>query len=468
MRPTPIIREIPLTLPPAEVFSLFAQQPYSVFLDSGVDTSGMGRYSFIARDPFLVFSSKEQTIHIEDKSGRRTFEGNPFDELKRLLTIYNTQKVPGLPPLTGGIIGYFGYDMGYLLETIPRLSIDDLNNPDCILGFYDTVLIFDHHTNKYYIASNGFPEQNETTRRTRAEERIDELAALVAAAKPLSEPKPQTPEGQYYSNFSREGHCNMVQKGIDYIAAGDIFQVNLTQRFNAKVTVPPYELYRYLRHINPAPFASYLNFGEVIVASASPERYMLVTDRMVETRPIKGTRPRGKDPESDKQLSEELLASEKDRAELVMIIDLERNDLGRVCEFGSVRVPDLIRLEQHATVFHLVSTVVGKLAEGKDVIDLVTASFPGGSITGAPKVRAMEIIDELESVRRSIYTGSIGYIDFNGDTDLNIVIRTFIIKGDRAYYQMGGGIIADSVPELEYEESLDKARALMKALGYQV
>lgn len=468
MRPTPIIKEINLTLPPAEVFALFAQQPHSVFLDSGMDKNGMGRYSFIARDPFLVFSSKEKTIRIEDRSGCKTFEGNPFGELKRLLNIYKTRKVPGMPPLTGGIIGYFGYDMGYHLEIIPGLSTDDLNNPDCFLGFYDTVLIFDHYDCKAYIASTGFPEQDEAARCKQAEARIAELAALVAQAKPLPEPKPQVPEGQYQSNFTCEGHCAMVQKGIDYIAAGDIFQVNLTQRFNAKVTVPPYELYRYLRHINPAPFASYLNFGEVIVASASPERYLLVTDRMVETRPIKGTRPRGKDPESDKLLGEELLASEKDRAELVMIIDLERNDLGRVCEFGSVRVPDLIRLEQYATVFHLVSTVVGKLAEGKDIIDLITASFPGGSITGAPKVRAMEIIDELETVRRGIYTGSIGYIDFNGDADLNIVIRTFIIKGDRAYYQMGGGIIADSIPELEYEESLDKARALMKALGYQV
>lgn len=468
MYPTPIIREIPLALPPAEVFALFAQEPYSVFLDSGKDNNGLGRYSFLARDPFLVFSCKGSTIHIEEKGGGRTFEGDPFTELKCLLTKYKTQKLPDLPPLTSGIIGYFAYDMGYLLEDIPGVSIDDLNNPDCILGFYDTILIFDHHTHKAFIAASGFPEQQEELRQQRAKARMEELAALAAQAKPLPEPKAQQPAGEYQSNFTRQGHCDMVQKGIDYIAAGDIFQVNLTQRFTAKVTVPPYELYRYLRHINPAPFAAYLNLEEVIVASASPERYLLVTDRMVETRPIKGTRPRGKDAESDRQMREELLASEKDRAELVMIIDLERNDLGRVCEFGSVRVPDLIRLEEYATVFHLVSTVVGKLSDNKDVIDVITASFPGGSITGAPKVRAMEIIDELEPVRRSIYTGSIGYIDFNGDTDLNIVIRTFIIKGDQAYYQVGGGIVADSVPELEYEESLDKARALMRALGYQV
>ena len=468
MKPTPMIREITLTLPPAEVFALFAQQPYSVYLDSGKDINGMGRYSFIARDPFLVFSSKGQTIHIREKGVDWSFAGNPFAELQQLLKVYKLQKVAGLPPFTGGIIGYFGYDMGYLLENIPSLSVDDLDNPDCVFGFYDTVLIFDHHTDKVYIAANGFPEQDEVSRCKRAEARMDELAAFVVQAKPLPEPKAQIPDGGFQSNFTRQGHCDMVQKGIDYIAAGDIFQVNLTQRFHAKVTVPPYELYRYLRQINPAPFASYLNFGEVVIASASPERYLLLTDRIVETRPIKGTRPRGQDPDSDRKLREELITSEKDRAELVMIIDLERNDLGRVCEFGSVRVPDLIRLEEYATVFHLVSTVVGKLSTGKDVIDLVTASFPGGSITGAPKVRAMEIIDELERVRRSVYTGSIGYIDFNGDADLNIVIRTFVIKGDRAYYQVGGGIIADSVPESEYEESLDKARALMKALGFQV
>ncbi|WP_371371587.1 aminodeoxychorismate synthase component I [Sporomusa aerivorans] len=468
MKPTPTIREITLSLPPAEVFALFAQQPNSVYLDSGKDINGMGRYSFIARDPFLVFTSKGNTIHIKEKGETQSFTGNPFGELQRLLNIYKMQKLPGLPPLTGGIIGYFGYDMGYLLETIPALSVDDLDNPDCVFGFYDTVLIFDHHTSKVYIAANGFPEREESARCKRAEERLQEMTALVAQAKPLPEPKAQIPEGEFASNFTRQGHCDMVQKGIDYIAAGDIFQVNLTQRFHAKLTVPPYELYRYLRHINPAPFASYLNFGEVIIASASPERYLSLTDRVVETRPIKGTRPRGHDAESDRQLREELINSEKDRAELVMIIDLERNDLGRVCEFGSVKVPDLIRLEEYATVFHLVSTVVGRMSEGKDVIDLVSASFPGGSITGAPKVRAMEIIDELESVRRSIYTGSIGYVDFNGDADLNIVIRTFVIKGDRAYYQVGGGIVADSVPELEYEESLDKARALMNALGYQV
>ncbi|BBB89823.1 MAG TPA: aminodeoxychorismate synthase component I [Methylomusa anaerophila] len=466
MKPSPIIHEINVSQPPATIFAQFANEPYSVFLDSGMDLNGMGRYSFIARDPFLVFSSKERTIHIKTRDGSRSFAGNPFSEIKQLLAAYRTEKIPGLPPFTGGVIGYFGYDMGYLLETIPEFSGDDLGNPDCVLGFYDTVLIFDHHTGKAYIAANGFPAKEENARKLRAKQRIKELAELATAAKPLPEPAPPIPDGDYTAVFTKEVYCDIIRRTIDYIAAGDIFQANITQRFSAKLTVPPYDLYRYLRHINPAPFASYLNFVDVVVASASPERYLLVQDGMVETRPIKGTRPRGADPESDRQLRAELLASEKDRAELVMIIDLERNDLGRVCEYGSVKVPDLIRLEAYPTVFHLVSTVVGKLRPDKDVIDLIVGSFPGGSITGAPKVRAMEIIDELEPVRRSIYTGSIGYIDFNGDADLNIVIRTFVIKNGQAYFQAGGGIVADSVPELEYQESLDKARALIRALGY--
>ncbi|WP_378956023.1 anthranilate synthase component I family protein [Pelosinus sp. sgz500959] len=223
-----------------------------------------------------------------------------------------------------------------------------------------------------------------------------------------------------------------------------------------------------MRYSNPAPFAAYLHFPEVVVASASPERYLLLQDRMVEARPIKGTRPRGIDEQSDQHLRQELLSSEKDQAELIMIIDLERNDLGRVCEYGSVCVPDLIRLEEYATVFHLVSTVIGRLSKNKDIIDVIMASFLGGSITGAPKVRAMEIIAEQESIQRGIYTGSIGYIDFNGDADLNIVIRTLIIKDGQANFYVGGRIVADSVPELEYQETLDKGRALMGALGYKV
>ncbi|MBE9515314.1 MAG: aminodeoxychorismate synthase component I, partial [Chloroflexi bacterium] len=266
------------------------------------------------------------------------------------------------------------------------------------------------------------------------------------------------------SNFTREEYITAVNRVREYIAAGDVFQVNLSQRFEADLRIPPYELYKRLRAVNPAPFASYLNFPEVTVVSASPERFLKVQGDLVETRPIKGTRPRGRNAVEDERLAGELTHSAKDRAENVMIVDLERNDLGRICRYGTVQVTELAVLETFPTVFHLTSTIVGRLRRDKNNVDLLKAVFPGGSITGAPKVRAMEIIDELEPTRRSIWTGSIGYLSFNQDIDINIVIRTFLIREGKAYFQVGGGIIYDSDPEAEYMETLDKAKALIQAL----
>ena len=268
--------------------------------------------------------------------------------------------------------------------------------------------------------------------------------------------------------FTHQEYVAAVEKARQYIIAGDIFEVNLSQRFEAELSTTPYELYRWLRQINPAPFACYLGFDEVSVVSASPERFLRVRGDWVETRPIKGTRPRGKTPEEDETLANELVSSVKDRAENIMIVDLERNDLGRVCRFGTIKVTELAILEVFPTVFHLTSTVEGNLREGKNGIDLLKATFPGGSITGAPKVRAMEIIDELEPTRRSVYTGNIGYLSFNGDLDLNIAIRTFLVKGSKAYFQVGGAVVYDSDPEAEYQETLDKARALINALNMAV
>jgi len=265
--------------------------------------------------------------------------------------------------------------------------------------------------------------------------------------------------------FTHKEYVAAVEKGRQYIIAGDIFEVNLSQRFEAELAITPYELYRRLRQINPAPFACYLDFDEVSVVSASPERFLCLRGDRVETRPVKGTRRRGKSPEEDEILASELLNSPKDRAENIMIVDLERNDLGRVCRFGTVKVTELAILEVFPTVFHLTSTVVGRLREDMDGIGLLQATFPGGSITGAPKVRAMEIIDELEPTKRSVYTGSIGYLSFNGDLDLNIAIRTFLVKEKKAYFQVGGAVVYDSDPEAEYQETLDKARALFDALN---
>jgi para-aminobenzoate synthetase component 1 len=266
------------------------------------------------------------------------------------------------------------------------------------------------------------------------------------------------------SNFSPEEYKKAVNRVREYIAAGDVFQVNLSQRFEADLEIAPYELYKRLRTVNPAPFASYLNFPGVTVVSASPERFLKVQGDLVETRPIKGTRPRGRDPVEDERLACELIHSTKDRAENLMIVDLERNDLGRVCRYGTVKVTELAILETFPSVFHLTSSIMGRLCRNKSNIDLIKATFPGGSITGAPKVRAMEIIDELEPIKRAVYTGSLGYLSFHEDMDINIVIRTFVIKEGRVYFQVGGGIIYDSDAEAEYVETLDKARALITAL----
>jgi len=266
------------------------------------------------------------------------------------------------------------------------------------------------------------------------------------------------------SNFTKEKYISTVKKAKEYIASGDIYQVNLSQRFSADLSITPFQLYKRLRRITPAPFGSFLNLEPAAIVSASPERFLKVSDRKVWTRPMKGTRPRGKNKAQDRRLKAALLNSPKDRAELVMIIDLERNDLGRVCEYGTVEVKKFVNLEAHPTVFQTTSTVEGVLRKGKDRIDLLKAAFPGGSITGAPKVRAMEIIKELEPTKRGLYTGSIGYLSFSGEMDLNIVIRTILTKGKRTYFQVGGGIVADSDPEAEYKETLDKAKALIAAL----
>ncbi|MBA7484746.1 Aminodeoxychorismate synthase component 1 [subsurface metagenome] len=346
-----------------------------------------------------------------------------------------------------------------------------MNLPECYLCFYDTIVAFDHLTGKTYLVASGFPELEEAKRKQRAAEKLEEMKGWLLNSPWLSsadEPPVSTAirsDIVLKSNFSQAEYLKAVAAVREYICAGDIFQVNLSQRLEADLPIAPYELYRQLRQINPAPFANYFNFAGVSVVGASPERFLRVSGNWVQTRPIKGTRPRGKSAAEDEALAQELLASIKDRAENVMIVDLERNDIGRICRYGTIKVTELAILETFPTVFHLTSTVEGRLREGKNRIDLLKATFPGGSITGAPKVRAMEIIDEMEPTRRSIYTGAIGYLSFSEEMDLNIVIRTFIIKDGRAYFQVGGGIVYDSEPEAEYEETMDKARALIQALN---
>lgn len=457
---------------PVQFFEVMKDRPFSFFLDSGMDPGRLGRYSMVGSDPFLVFRAKEDRVSVWQNGEWTEWRANPFDALKDL---YGRYQIPTDPrvPVAAGAFGYFAYDLGWQLEQLPRQAEDDLNVPDCYLGFYDRLAVFDHLEGKAYLTSTGLPESGPAAM-VKAEQRLAELEGLVQQALrlPLADGPKQSFRGTRSKDFLITGHFNRtsygqtVQQGKEYIAAGDIFQVNLSQRFACPISITPWQLYCQLRRVNPAPFAAYLSYPELVVASASPERFLMVNGAEVETRPIKGTRRRGRDPVEDAQLRQELVNSAKDRAELVMIIDLQRNDIGRVCRFGSVCVPELIRLEEYPTVWHLVSTVRGTLADGRDVGDLLRASFPGGSITGAPKIRAMEIIEELEPVKRGVYTGSIGYLGFDGRCDLNIVIRTFVIKDQIAYFNAGGGIVADSDPDAEYWETIYKARALMQALGY--
>ena len=463
----PLVQSVPTTLSPLEVCACLGDDPYCFFLDSAFPSARLGRYSFLGSDPFLIFKSQGERNEIRRGNSVELLRGNPFDIVKTLLAKYRLITPSDAPPFMGGAVGYFAYDLKHFVEKLPSRSKDDLDVPLCFLAFYDTVVIFDHLERKMWISSTGLPEENEHLKRMRARARMKEFTCKLNAQKKISKTHPRTtPKEQVelQSNFTREDYLSAIQKAKRYIAAGDIYQVNLSQRFTAHVATPPFELYKTLRTLNPAPFAAYLDFGEGFILSSSPERFLRIAWKLVETRPIKGTRPRGKNGDEDERFKRELLESAKDRAELIMIVDLERNDLGRVCEYGTVKVPEIVTLEAYATVFHLVSTITGKLKEDRDHIDCLRACFPGGSITGAPKIRSMEIIDELEPTQRKIYTGAIGYLGFNQQTDLNILIRTMLYHNGTVHFQVGGGIVADSDPALEYEETLHKGKALLDTL----
>ncbi len=469
--PFPLIEEIDIALSPPEVFEIYKERRHSFFLDGGMDPHRLGRYSFIGGSPFLVMKSRGDDITLSGIHKRQNIKGNPFDILAILLDMYKMESHDLPVPFSGGAVGYLSYDLCHFIEKLPKNAVDDLEMPECYLGFYDAVIAFDNMLAKTYIISTGFPETDERCRMERAKKRMAVIKRDLKNAKrdgvDGEAEETMTAEGkvELKTGFSQKQYIEAVEKARQYIIEGDIFEVNLSQRFEAELDIKPYELYRRLRQINPAPFAAYLNFSGISVVSASPERFIRKRGDDVETRPIKGTRPRGDNPQQDEALAGELLKSPKDRAENIMIVDLERNDLGRVCRYGSVKVTELAILEVYPTVFHLTSTVVGELNEGKGVVDLIKATFPGGSITGAPKVRAMEIIDELEPTRRSAYTGCIGYIGFNGDIDLNIAIRTIIVKGKKAYFQAGGAVVYDSDPETEYQETMHKARAMIESLN---
>jgi para-aminobenzoate synthetase component 1 len=465
----PLIEEIYTGLSPLSLFELFRHEPYCFFLDSSMDPQKLGRYSFMGANPFLVMSSRGKRIILTEEGMPAIIKGDPFDILSEYLERYRLDVKDALVPFVGGAVGYLSYDLCHFIERLPKTAVNDLKLPESYFGFYDLILAHDNLLNKTYVVSTGFPEQEEIHRLRHAQERLNEFKEKLAQLPHSSASSIVTASAigktTLKGNFTHDAYVKAVERARQYIIDGDIFEVNISQRFEAHLTIPPYELYCRLRAINPAPFASYLGFDKLTIVSASPERFLKVQGDWVETRPIKGTARRGKTTQEDRKRASELLSSIKDHAENMMIVDLERNDLGRVCRYGTVRVSELAILETFPTVFHLTSTVIGRLREDKNRYDLLKATFPGGSITGAPKVRSMEIIDELEPTRRSVYTGSIGYLSFDGNMDINIVIRTFLIKGNRAYFQVGGAVVYDSDPESEYQETLDKGRALINALN---
>jgi para-aminobenzoate synthetase component 1 len=479
----PLVEELVPAPDPLETCARVHGLPFVTFLDSAGADEPLGRYSFVTADPVTAVRSKGLlTQQLVDGCWIRV-AADPLTHVQTLVAPHAAAPVAGLPPFQGGAAGYVGYDWGMMLERVSRPHYDDLALPDLQLGLYDWVVAWDHEARRAWVISTGMPERG-TAREQRAARRlafvrerlardagcgmrdasppIPHLASRISSAP--SYPVPDAPGVR--SNFTRAGYLDAVQRVIDYVFAGDIFQANLSQRLEAPLVGTPLDLYRRLRHSNPAPFSAYLDYGDVVVASSSPERFLRVEPGgRVETRPIKGTRPRGLSPEHDAALAQALAESDKDRAENVMIVDLLRNDLSRVCRAGTVQVPELFTIEHYATVHHLVSTVVGELASGRGPVDLLRAAFPGGSITGAPKVRAMQIIAELEPTQRAVYCGAIGYLSRTGALDTSIVIRTCLVLGREVYFQVGGGIVADSDPELEYRETLDKARGLIAALA---
>jgi len=467
-RPPPLITPLVPAPDPADACARLIGLPHRAWLDSATAHHRHGRYSFLAADPWTAV-----------RADRR----DPIATLRATLAPHRRDPVPDVPPFQGGAIGYLAYEFGRRLEQLPAPRADDLALPDVWFGLYDWVITWDHATARAWLISTGLPATGPAAAR-RARTRADMVLARLVARSPapardltpgtLPAPPGELPTepvaglGYAVASVTTESRYRDAARQIrDYIAAGDVFQVNLTQRLAAPLPGDPLAFYQRLRRVNPAPFAAYLEPGPWVVASASPERFVQVDGRgHVETRPIKGTRPRRPDdPRADATLGAELLASEKDRAENVMIVDLLRNDLARVCMPGSVAVPELCALESFASVHHLVSTVVGQLAPGRDALDLITAAFPGGSITGAPKIRAMEIIREVEPVARGVYCGAIGYWSVTGTLDTSVAIRTCTIRSGRVYFGVGGGITADSDSALEYRETLDKARGIVNALA---
>jgi para-aminobenzoate synthetase component 1 len=486
----PLVEELPSAPPPEEAFRRFAELPHVLFLDSAATGGVLGRYSYLTAHPFRTLSGRGRRLVVAHArtddllDGRYTEEpaaaGDPFAAIDRHLARWRAERLPGLPPFQGGAAGLFGYGLSRVVESIPAARYDEFGVPDLAIGLYDWVLAWDHAKGTCHLVSHGVPALRASERAERAAHRGHQVKERLERRNSSAANPPRRPAalgrgelapswdvpGRYglLSNFSRDGYLQAVARAIEYVHAGDVFQVNLSQRLLYPAPARAADFYLALRASNPAPFAGYFDLGDFVIASSSPEQFLALDGDEVVTRPIKGTRSRGYTPEEDLYLRLDLRESEKDRAENVMIVDLLRNDLSRVCRPHTVRVPRLFELERHPTVHHLVSEVRGRLREGVTAADLLRASFPGGSVTGAPKVRAMAIIAELEPTARGPYCGSLAWIAFHGGMGASILIRTVTCGKGWLQLPAGGGIVADSRPEDEYQETLDKAAGMVRAL----
>jgi para-aminobenzoate synthetase component 1 len=449
----PLLTELPYTTDSASLFEAIADWPWAVFLDSGLHHPGQSRYDVLSAQPYIRLVTRGALTEVNGE-GIELSREDPFELVRRSLDI--DRACGGTLPFCGGAIGYFGYDLARRLERLPSHARDGERIPEMAIGIYDWALVVDHLERRAWLAGQGRDPETDL--------KWNRLVRLFSAPPPERARVPFRVNSTVTSNLTRAQYAHAFGRIARYIADGDCYQANLAQRFSATAAGDPWLAYQALRVMNPAPFAAYLSTPYAHVLSASPERFLRVENGRVETKPIKGTRPRAGHPRLDAELAQALRTSEKDRAENVMIVDLLRNDLSKNCRLGSVQVPRLFDVETFATVHHLVSTVTGELSPDRDALDLLRGCFPGGSITGAPKLRAMQIIEELEPNRRGVYCGAIGYIGFDGGMDLNIAIRTLVHARGEIRFWAGGGIVADSRLEEEYQETFDKAAALLKLL----
>jgi anthranilate synthase component 1 len=457
------------TLTPVSAFEKFARGEHAFLLESASGGEKLARYSFLGTDPFLIFSAKGRNVTIIGDGQSNSFAcDDPIEELRRQVGQYRTVSVSGLPRFVGGAVGYAGYDAIRYIEHLPDVPDDPLGLPDLLFAFYDLMIVFDHLNKTLVVVCcarlDGL-DPREAYRKAVA--RIDEaVERLRTPVMTLSDDV--TPRGEvtlsYESNFSKPAFCAAVERCKEYILAGDIFQIVLSQRLSTRITASPFDIYRVLRVINPSPYMFYLKMADLCLVGSSPEVMVKVESGKVTVRPIAGTRRRGGSDEEDAALAAELLADPKERAEHIMLLDLGRNDVGRISRYGTVQIEEEMIIERFSHVMHMTSTVSGMLDDNKSCYDAFRSCFPAGTVSGAPKIRAMQILDELEPVKRGPYAGAVGYLDFRGNLDTCIAIRTIILKGDQAIVQAGAGIVADSVPEKEYEETLNKAKALLRAI----